>query len=142
MTIYDATLAEVLARLQGSPNIISNSNVRRAHPTDVTLDNSPAVRVIDGADKGSEGNCVDEHDAEFTVRIIFRGDSEATSASAWNVAQEVMARLNPNADAYTNSVQISVPTITPDREVADQDLYALDMVFSLKYRTAQWSLNA
>lgn len=142
MTIYDATLAEVLARLQGSPDLISNANVRRAHPTDVTLDNSPAVRVIDGADRGTEGNCIDEHAAEFTVRIIFRGDEESASASAWNVAQEVMTRLNPNTDAYTNSPQIGLPAITPDREIADQDLYALDMVFPLKYRSASWSLNA
>jgi hypothetical protein len=142
MTIYDATLAAVLARLQGSPDLIANGNVRRAHPTDVTRDASPAVRVIDGPDKGAEGNCVDEHDAEFTVRIIFRSDEESASASAWNVAQEVLSRLNPNATAYTNSAQVRLPTITPDREVADLDLYALDMVFPMKYRSAPWSLNA
>jgi hypothetical protein len=144
MTIYDTTLAAVLARLQGSPDLIANANVRRAHPTDVTRDASPAVRVIDGPDKAMEGrnDCFAQHDAEFTVRIILRGDAESVSAEAWNIAQDVLSRLSPLASSYSDGAQLQQPTITPDREVADQDLYALDMLFRLKYVSAAWSLNA
>jgi hypothetical protein len=143
MTIYDDTLAAVLARLQGSPDLIANGNIRRAHATDVTLDDSPAVRVIDGPDRPTEGKgCDTAHDAAFTVRIITRGDSEATSATAWDIAQSVLERLDPNVTAYANSVLLEQPTIAPDREIAEHDLYALDMVFRMKYRSAAWSLNA
>lgn len=143
MTIYDDTLVTVLARLQGSPDLIANGNIRRAHATDVTLDDSPAVRVIDGPDRPTEGRgCDTAHDAAFTVRIITRGDAEATSATAWDIAQDVLERLDPNVMAYANSVLIEQPTIAPDREIADQDLYALDMVFKMRYRSAAWSLNA
>lgn len=140
MTVYDATLAEVLSRLQGSPALIDNGNVRRAHPTDVTIEDSPAIRVLDGGDRAKEGNCQDEHTAEFTVRIILRGDTESVSADAWDLADTILGRLNPNLNAYTSGADIKLPTIVPDREVADQDQYALDMTFPMTYRSGSWSL--
>jgi len=141
MTVYDTTLAEVLTRLQGSPALIANGNVRRAHLTDVPIEDSPAIRILDGRDKPAEGNCFDEHEAEFTVRIILRGDTDTVSRDAWDLADDILGRLNPNADAYTSGAQIRLPTITPDREVADQDQYALDMVFPMTYRSTTWSLS-
>jgi hypothetical protein len=143
--VYNDTMIAVLSRLTGSPTIVSNGNVRRGHRTVVPRDECPAVHLVDGTDKPqpSKSDCRQTRDGEFAVRVIVRGDEDATIASAWEIAQDVMDRLNPlNAGAaYPIGATIEPREIRPDQEIADSDVYALDMYFNVRYAAAYFSLE-
>ena len=142
-SIAETLMQAVLARLQGSPPVIANANIRRQHRTVVTRAEAPAVHLIDGTDTPTpaKNDCRTDRSKAFTVSIFVRDDAGYEAADP--IMVEINARLDPGAADYTAygaGIALRQGRITVEQEIADGDALRVDMEFTFEYRTAGWTL--
>lgn len=138
MTGYEAVLAEVEARLGGSPPFMTSAyGTRRGHLTPIPRDKAPGSHIVGGDDDPRKGNACGGREADFTVSIFTRDDEGSKAADPYII--DLYARLARPFDA---GIVVTPDGIHRETEIADGDAARTDCKFRVCYATAgEWSLE-
>lgn len=143
-TIANALLEQVVARLSAAPAIVDGegntvTRIRRDHLTVVPRDDAPAFHVVDGLEEKKSGGTCARREQAFTVMVFVRSDSGFSAADP--LKMEIYRRLNPITQQWADGIELEPGNITPNAELADQDILRLDMEFVFRYTTGIWTLD-
>lgn len=140
-SIAHQLLEQVVSRLRADPFWGPlPENVRRSHKTIVPREQAPAVHVIDGPERVTRAGGCARREQDFTVRLIVRDDDGFAAADPLKL--EVMRRLNPSITGWPPGVTLTPEDITPDAEIADADVLAVEMAFTFRYTTGLWEVDS
>lgn len=144
MSVYEAVMQNILARLEGSPSLCDN--VRRSHKVAIRKEDAPAVYLAEADDdsKGGPGdNCRTARQFQPIIRVFVREDNGYAIADA--LVTEIVARLNPEAPdqtPYPAGVTPELNRVAVAEEIADGDALMKEIRLIVNYQSGYWSLVA